>query len=611
VTEPSVASRAELYAARAVRYGARADLLGRRARWLSHARVVLFMTGLVAALAAFWGRSHGLPALVAGLAGVGFLASVILQGRVLRAEDDVRRHVRVNRDAEARASGRWRDLGEQGSAYLDPDHPFASDLDLFGPASLFQRLSVAHTHFGQDALARLLTRSDTLPEIVERQAAVRGLAAELEFRQRLEALSLEAVDPTGRPPLDPEPVLAWAESRSELTPRRWLVWVARLVPPCAGAALVAYFALDTSAVFWAVPVILQVLALWTARETTNRVFSVLSGSYPALGRFGQMLGLVEAQAFTAELTRSLAAELGRADASASRALADLGRRLSWFEARHNGLVYPFLNVLFCWDIHATLALEVWQRRSGSKARAWLGVLGEFEALSSLAGLLHDEPSFVFPEVVASPATFVAQGLGHPLLDADRRVTNDVRLPGPGTALLVTGSNMGGKSTLLRSIGVASVLTLAGAPVCAKRLLISPLAVRTCLNVRDSLQQNESHFYAEVRRLRGVLEAATRGLPMLFLLDEILHGTNARERGIGARWLLEELLRRGALGAVTTHDLDLTDLPAQLTGRVELVHFREDVTDGRMTFDYRLRPGSVTSGNALLLMRLLGLDVPLE
>jgi hypothetical protein len=602
-------SRSELYAARAKEHDSRAEYHARRAEWLSHARVLAFLVGVVAGLLGFWGGSPVLAGLIALLAGAGFLLLVALQGRVLRAEDSARRYARVNRDGQARTTGAWRELSELGTDYLVIDHPFAADLNLFGRGSLFQRINVAHTRLGQAKLAQLLTAPANAGEIALRQAAAKHLSGELDFRHALEALSLEAVTPSGRPPPDPEPVLRWAEAKPELIRRRWLVWSARILPFCTVAGLVATFSFQQPAMLWALPLLGQLGVLWSAREVTSRVFHLLTLFYPVLARYSEMLRVIESRSFRDPLGNSWAARLRSTGREASRALAGLGRRLAWYEVRHNGLVYPFLDVLFCWDVHATLALEAWQAAFGSQARAWLEVIGELEAMSSVAGLVHDEPSFTFPEIVTDRALFVADGLGHPLLDANRRVVNDVKLPEPGRALLVTGSNMGGKSTLLRSMGLGSVLANAGAAVCARRLVISPLAVRTCLNVLDSLEANQSHFYAEVRRLKGTLDATQESLPVLFLLDEILHGTNARERGIGARWLLAELLRRGALGAVTTHDLDLTTLPDELSGRVELVHFQEDVVDGKMTFDYRVRPGPVTAGNALRLMRLLGLDVP--
>jgi DNA mismatch repair ATPase MutS len=295
-------------------------------------------------------------------------------------------------------------------------------------------------------------------------------------------------------------------------------------------------------------------------------------------------------------------------ASAERELARLDRILGWFALRNSEWGHPPLNLLASWDIHCVLALERWQRDAGGRLRGWLEALGQVEALCSLAGAAHDNPDFIFPEWIEGPAAFVAEGLGHPLLAPSVRVDNDVSLSGPGHALLITGSNMSGKSTLLRAIGLASVLAMAGGPVCARRLRLAPMSVHTRLRVNDSLADGVSHFYAELERLRAML-AATRGsIPVLFAIDEILAGTNSVERGIGARWLLGELLRAGALGAVSTHDGQLCQLPDELMSRVERVHIRESFHEGALVFDYRLYPGPVQAGNALRLMRSMGLEV---
>jgi DNA mismatch repair ATPase MutS len=292
-------------------------------------------------------------------------------------------------------------------------------------------------------------------------------------------------------------------------------------------------------------------------------------------------------------------------------MKEFRRGVGWFDLRHNGLIHPFVNLLLLWDVHCVLLLERWQERSGRAVRGWFAALGELEALSSFAGLAFDEPGFAFAEVSDSSAVFEASALGHPLIDLPGRVINEVSLPGPSTALLVTGSNMSGKSTLLRAMGLCAVLALAGAPVCAARVRLSRLAIRTSVRITDSLESGVSHFYAELAKLKRVVDATQSAEPVLFLLDEILHGTNSRERQIGARWVLSELLVRGAIGAVSTHDMALCQLPPELMRHVSLVHFRENVQDGRMTFDFKLRPGPVTSGNALRLMQLIGLDVPLE
>jgi DNA mismatch repair ATPase MutS len=285
--------------------------------------------------------------------------------------------------------------------------------------------------------------------------------------------------------------------------------------------------------------------------------------------------------------------------------------VGWFDLKHNGLVHPLVNLFLLWDVHCAIGLERWQKSVGTKLRFWFEAVGWFEALSSLASYAADEPGTTYPEFVEAEVRYQAKGLNHALLDPKTRVSNDVVLSEVGSALLITGSNMSGKSTLLRAMGVSSVLALSGAPVPAERLILSRLLVRTSIRVADSLEHGVSHFYAEISKLKLVVDDASRGEPVLFLLDEILHGTNSRERQIGARWVLRELLEKGAIGAISTHDQELCRLTPELMNRVELVHLRENVADGRMTFDYRVYPGPVTSGNALRLMRIVGLDVPLE
>jgi DNA mismatch repair ATPase MutS len=346
------------------------------------------------------------------------------------------------------------------------------------------------------------------------------------------------------------------------------------------------------------------------KKQADHVFGAVSSTQGAFLRYGPMFQLIERLSLSSELVGSLQAGLRQSEVAPSVAMRRFERILGWFELRHSGLIHPVANFFLLWDAHCLLRLEGWQRAAGRHARRWFHALGEVEALSAFAGLSFDEPGFAWPEIAEGPARFEARGLGHMLLPSGFRVDNDVSLTEPGRALLVTGSNMSGKSTLLRAMGTATVMALAGAPVCARTLRISPLTLRTSLRISDSLAKGVSHFYQEVSRLKGALDATELGTPVLFLLDEILHGTNSEERQIGARWILAELLQRGAIGAVSTHDIALCRLPDALMSRVEQAHFRESVENGKMTFDYRLRPGPVTGGNALRLMRLVGLPVPL-
>ncbi|MBN1610676.1 MAG: DNA mismatch repair protein MutS [Polyangiaceae bacterium] len=618
--------QADFYAARRQEFERHGERIAAQSRLLSNLRGLSFGTAAIAVLVAIFGSQHLTAGVIAALAALAFIVLVPVHARVIEKEEDARRWASVNADAEARCSGRWLELPEDGARYVDPSHPYSEDLDLFGRGSLFQRLCLAHTRFGQDRLARMLDSPTEFDQIAERQNAVRAFAPALELRQRLEAHALAVVErpdrpaaptPTGksaalrREPPDPDPFLRWAEGPSALAHRRWLVWSGRLLPVVSVTAILAASLGHLHAIVWAVPLMVQVLINWGVRVEVGTVFQAVSATQGAFLRYGAMLEVLEGIELDSLLLRSVRANSASKGTLPSRAMRHFRRTVGWFDLRHNGLVHPFVDSVLMWDVHCVVALDRWKHRHGRNTRGWFEAIGEAEALSSFAALAHDAPGFCFAEIVVGPPRFSAQALGHPLIADARRVTNDVELSSPGCMLLVTGSNMSGKSTLLRSMGLAAVMGLAGCPVCAERLAMSPLRIGTSMRVRDSLESGVSHFYAELGKLKRVLTLAHAGSDVLFLLDEILHGTNSRERQIGARWLLGELIRHGVIGAVSTHDEALCELSGALKEHVRQVHFREDVSMGKMSFDFLLRPGPVTSGNALRLMRSVGLDVPLE
>jgi hypothetical protein len=463
----------------------------------------------------------------------------------------------------------------------------------------------------------------SLADSIARQSAVRRLAPEFDWRQQLETLTLlvqaapesprsllsrgKALRGPARP--DTEALLEWAEAPPRFLSRPALLWAARVLPVLTALGFLASRVVDISPLLWKGMVLLQGLVVAQTRRDVGVLHGLVSRWQGVLGRLGLAFRLVEELEFEDPLLEQLQQSLRRDGRRASLELRRLDHVLSWFALRNSEWAHPPINVISFWDIQCVVALERWQRESGQRLRSWLESLGRIEALSSLAGVAYDNPEFNFPDLSAGPAELSATGLGHPLIEPGIRVHNDVALPGPGRALLVTGSNMSGKSTLLRALGLGSVMAFAGAPVCASSLRLGPLALFTSLRVTDSLADGVSRFYAELERLRAMIAASRGPLPVLFLIDEILAGTNSIERGIGARWLLAELLQAGALGALSSHDAALCQLPAELMARVEQVHLRESVEDGQLVFDYRLRAGPVKAGNALRLMRSLGLAIP--
>lgn len=595
-----------------------AETLAARSRLLGNFRGLSF-SALLVSLGYFLFGSNSVGGWLALALGVVFLLLVARHGRVIDAEDHARRLSLVNERAEARIDGRFAGLPDLGLGLVGPEHPYAGDLDLFGSGSLFQRLSVAHTHFGKGTLADWLAHFASLTEIAERQAAVRELASALGFRQEFEAqaMALSERRREGKTEIqsspDPESFLRWIEAPAELAGKPLVLALAWLLPVLTFGGIAAHWFANQSPLYWVAPLLVGLAVLARYQKTCTDTFNAVSTTEGAFLRYGDLLALIEGLepnspwlvARRATLTAS-----NRPEVSASRTMRRFRNLVSWYDLRHNGMVYPFVDGLLLWDIHCSAALERWKRDVGPRARAWFAVIGELEALSSLAGFLHDEPDAVFP-TLTDDSSLEAKALGHPLIARSKRITNDLDAFAPGQALLVTGSNMSGKSTFLRALGINTVLAFSGAPVIAASLTLPRCVLGTSIRISDSLLSGTSHFFAEVKKLAHVVQLSKGETPVLFLMDEVLHGTNSRERQLGARWVLAELLRDSAFGILTTHDEGLCELPPELMPRVRQHHFRENVADGEMTFDYCLRQGPVTSGNALRLMRQVGLDVPLE
>ncbi len=545
-----------------------------------------------------------------GLLALVFVGLVVAHSRVHDAAERARAALRFHERGIARLTHAWGGLSAASERFKNPAHPFTGDLDVFGRASLMQLVDATETRFGEERLARLLSIEDPSGwphEAKARQEAVRDLSPRQAFR---EGLAIAGGVLAGEKP-DPTPVITWAEKQNE-GPSAWapVLSILAWIQPAVVVTVLGFgpwLGLPTRVV-----TVVGVGAIALGLVAGARVAPMLeavSARGSAVTRWRAMIAAVEREPFDAALLKSLRARF-EGERRASEEVASLERIVGFADARLNEVFRFVIGPLLMWDVHCALALVRWRSRAGARLRTWLDALAETEALASLAAFAFEHPDFAWPELTEEP-TLEARSLGHPLIPGDRRVANDVRLATSGRALVITGSNMSGKSTLLRALGANTVLAAAGAPACVSALRLGPLRVATSMRISDSLEQGVSHFYAELQRLKTVIDRAHEPgrPPVLFLLDEILHGTNSRERIIGACAVVRELLSRGALGAVSTHDLGITVLEKELSGRVENAHFEEQVDGDAMTFDYVLRPGIVQSSNALRLMRAVGIDVP--
>ena len=530
---------------------------------------------------------------------LGFVALVMVHEKVQRRMNKAGRARTFHEEGLARVEERGQASG--GERYRREDHPCADDLDLFGEASVFGRASTIRTRAGQDTLARWLLEGVAPDRLSDQQVAVRDMAARRELREALAMMGASA-----NADIDAEGLAAWALEADPPDPfwERAVSWVLSVLGPLA---LLGWMFGPTGRLGFLLVVFVDVAFVMRVRRKVGERLARMEQPCRDLDLLAEVLGRLEAEPFDAPLLRGLQGRLDSAGAPPSVRVAQLQRLVQMLDSRRNQLFAPFAALVF-WTVHLTRAVEGWKREHGAAAAKWVAVVGELEALCSLGGFMFENPSFVLPEIVPEGPVFEGKDVGHPLIASADRVTNDVSLTGTPAVLIVSGSNMSGKSTLLRTVGVNTTLALAGAPVCASRLRVSPLSIGATLHIQDSLQAGRSRFFAEISRLKQIVELGQGDRPLLFLLDEILAGTNSHDRLIGGEALVQGLVERGAIGLVSTHDLALARVADGLGERAANVHFEDTVTDEGLVFDYRLKPGVVTRSNALALMRSVGLPV---
>jgi hypothetical protein len=534
------------------------------------------------------------------LALVLFLVIAILHAKVLRQRACAERAVDFYRKGLARIEDRWPGTGQTGERIDVHSSLYATDLDLFGQGSLFELLSLARTRMGEDTLAAWLLSPSPVPQLTQRHAAVAELRSRLDLREDIAILGEDL-----KVGIHPEALMQWAEARNQLT-RPWLRWLSLLLAIAAVAAAVVWAELGTKAPFFAI-VIVETIITASLRKRTDAVFHATEHALQDLHLLSSLLARLEREQFASPRLQALKIELSSHHLAASQAIARLRTIVEYIRSLDNPLM-RILNIPLLYVVQVAYAAEAWRTAHGAAVRFWLKAIGEVEALLSLSGYSYEHPGDPFPEFLEGPPCFNAEQLGHPLIPAAKCVRNDVSVCDETKVLLISGSNMSGKSTLMRAVGINTVLAMAGAPVRAQHLRLTPLQIGASILINDSLQEGSSRFYAEITRLRHICDLAEKHPPVLFLLDELLQGTNSKDRLIGAEGIVRALLASGAIGLISTHDLALTNIGQEQDHRLRNVHLQDEIQDGRMTFDFKLHEGVVTKSNGIELMRLIGLKI---
>ena len=578
-------------------WNAEIERADRAHRNLSNARLAVAGVTAVLAWQAFAGRvAAAWPVLFVA----GFVVLAILHARVLGRLERGRRARQLYERGVARLDSTWAGSGPDGARFLE-EAPFTHDLDLFGPASLFQLLDTARTQAGEETLAAWLCTGAVIEEVRARQDAVAELAPKVDFREDLAVLGAESAVGRTRALTD------WATSPpAGLSGVHAFVFGACAVTSVSLVVLVGMEWARSSLLLLWILVQSSIVAVWRGRITA--ALARIDMAEHDLALMSALLDRIERESVVSPrlaAVRALLVEGG----SPSRRIAALRRLVSWLDSATLNPWFRPIGALLVLRSQMAVAIDRWHAAHGPRIPGWVRAVGECEAFSAPATYLYEHPADPFPTLADAGPLFHSTSLGHPLIAERVGVRNDVSLGGASPhALIVSGSNMSGKSTLLRAVGVNVVLAMAGAPVRAASLTLSPLALGTSIRIDDSLAAGHSRFYAEILRVRGIVDLTTGPRPVLFLLDEILGGTNSHDRRIGAEAILRMLVEAGAIGLITTHDLALTELASTLGQRVVNVHFEDRIENGVMVFDYLMRPGVVERSNALASMRAVGLDV---
>lgn len=509
----------------------------------------------------------------------------------------------INDEHLRRAEGLWKDFSDKGEDFLKEDHPFTNDLDIFGESSLFQWINTTKTFYGRVALAKILSDSKlpTKSEVDKRQKSIRELADKLDFRQRLELIPLKhksSIEKT-------ENFLSWVKEENS-----WFlssnVNILRIIMPCISlitVLLIAFFKAPFSLFFLSLIINAGILSL--KKKEIEKALEEIYSFKKNLAAYYEGIELIENQTFNEELNKSIKEKINSKDGvKASKEMKELSNIGELLFDRAN-MIYWLLNALLMWDFMLMARLEKWKARNRDKVENWLLALGDMEAYSSLSNVCYDKEHWVFPEILDEDI-IEGKEIAHPLI-IPQGVENSFNLNGELKTALITGSNMSGKSTFLRTIGINMIFSYLGLPINGKSFKLGRMIPYTCMRTKDNLEERISSFYAEILRVKNIIEATKRGEKIFFLLDEIFKGTNSADRHLGAEILIKQLMDKGAKGLVSTHDFELCDLEKE-DRRIKNLHFREYYENNEIKFDYKLREGRSTTRNAVYLMKMAGIEL---
>ncbi|WP_373844933.1 MutS family DNA mismatch repair protein [Clostridium sp.] len=591
---------------------------------LNNLRFVTFVLGFIILIRMYILKRHFMFNFIVLVVVILLFYLTYLYKKVERKKNYLSVLYEVNKTSIKRLEGEWKTFQDMGEDFIDKNHNYSYDLDVFGKGSLFQWINTAHTHIGRQKLKKILTeKPQNKQNIYDRQSAVLELGQKIYFRQRLEAEGKVICNNRQ----DPKELFLWMKQRNNYILKNKVIWILRILSVITTITtltllvkmlyyiLSVFFGTYKSApkIFYIIPyyipiflIFIQCIILRIKKEGRIKNLIVAEKYNYNIKAYKNMLTHIEKHKFKSKYIMNLYKELYNNGESASKQI-DVFSKICESIANRRNMVYFILNPILMIEYHWTISIERWKIQSGNNFEKWINIIAELEVLCSIAVIKYDNPNWSMPKIIDGPSRIIAKNMGHPLL-GEKRVCNNLRLEETYPVMLITGSNMSGKSTFMRTIGINVILAYAGAPVCAEQFYCTIMEMYSCMRINDNLAQNISSFYAEILKIKSIVEASKEGKKVLFLLDEIFKGTNSGDRYIGAITLVNQLNRTGNLGVISTHDLELGEMVKNKDLKIKNYHFSEYYRENKIYFDYKLKDGISSTRNAVYLMKLAGIKI---
>lgn len=571
---------------------------------ISHLKLLTFIVGLSVTIYTWYKDSYSVSMGVFCVSLVIFIYLGIKHSKVIEVQKYTAAFIKINEDFLRRLNGEWKSFKDDGSEFKDENHNYSQDLDIFEENSIFQWLNCCRTNIGRQTLGKkLLSPLTDTHKIKKVQEAVRELALDLDWRQQFEAESRIALESL----TSLEELYSWANERKDLYIKPWISILTRVLPLATIISFLLFFLLSPfSYTLTLFLVVIQIVIISIDSKDRNIALQNLFKNKNIIKVYYKMLCELQKKDVKSDYLIELKNVLLRKDGQGAVEAMERLFLLSDIIADRKNIYYKAVNILFLADYANMIELEKWRRKFGAYLKAWIEIIGEVEVLNSIATIAYDYPDWCMPKVIGEERIIRAEMIGHPLL-GDKKVTDDIDIEDPKNILLFTGSNMSGKSTFLRTIGINLVLAYIGAPVCAKNFTCSIMEIYTCMRTSDNLEKGISSFYAEILRIKSIIKASELNKNIFFLLDELFKGTNSIDRHAGVKALINQLSKQGALGMVSTHDLELCELERE-NEKIKNYNFQEHYINGEIKFDYKIREGKSTTRNAIYLIKLAGIDI---